>query len=181
MAYNNASVSDANCPGTTSQGVGAWIPSGPALEIEAVTDYAYTVPGHPVQIFALANDIGTGLVISSVSVVVPTNGVATTGGTTVYFNPSNTEFVGLLAGEFTDVTLAYTIQDGVGNSDDGFIVVRIQRQFDAWVDQDGNAIIDQDEAFVAVYPELAPIVWIDQDFQLVLDQDAAAIDLEGTA
>jgi hypothetical protein len=180
MSRKTTSLSDSDSPGIASQGPTGWVPGGPPVEIEAVTDFAYTIPGHPVTIDALANDIGDNIYIESIEMRDVTDGTANTGGMTITFNPSNTKFASLNYGEYTDVTFDYTIRDGVGRTDTGYIVVRITRQYDVWADEDDAWILDQDDYAIVAYPDLITVVWLDQDGLFFIDQDEAVIDLEGT-
>ena len=176
---NQYSISDTNSPGVVSQGPFNWPPSVeiPTGDLEAVNDYVYTQVGYGVTVSALANDIGVGLGITSVTLQDPTDGTVTTNGTTVTFIHSSTKFAELAVGESVDISIAYTIIDADLNTDSAYIIVRLTRQFDIWADQDGYPIIDYDDAFIAQYP-IPVFAWIDQDSLFVIDQDEALIALE---
>ena len=107
----------------------------------------------------------------------PTDGTVTTNGITVTFIPSNTKFAELAVGESVDISIEYTITDGL-NTDSAYVIVRLTRQFDIWIDQDNSPIIDHDNAFIAQYPISSVFVWIDQDGLFLSDQDEALIALE---
>jgi len=169
MRYRKQTLNNANSPGLASdQGVEHWGPNDDS-EIDAVTDVVYVQPAYGVEIFALENDIGSGLVITSVSVRNPTDGEVTTDGTTVMYL-TDEHFHYLDCGETTQVTLDYTITDNLGRTDSGFILVNIEQPFALWADEDNSPIEDEDGAWIAMCPVALFEWWIDEDDAVIEDE-----------
>lgn len=158
------------------QGPTSW----PALtviddELLAVLDNVAIVAGYGVTISALGNDVGVGRSISAVSLQDPLLGGVSTNGTTVTFIPSNTAFVSLMPGEFTTLTINYTITNGSAFDSD-HIVIRVERHMHIWIDQDASPILDEDGAFLNLWVDQFEF-WLDQDGLLIMDEDAALIQM----
>lgn len=170
MARKHSSVSNANSPGMASdQGVAHWPVSGDEVLIDAVIDYAWVQPAYGVEIFALDNDIGDGLVITSVSTRDPSDGEAYTDGTTITYL-TDEFFHHLECGESTEITLDYTIEDNVGRTDTGFVLVTIERPFAAWADEDGSPIEDEDGYWISICPVAVYTWWLDEDGAAIEDE-----------
>lgn len=164
--FNHPCVSD-------EQGVGDWQKQDSDQEIEAVNDTDIIVqPGFCVEIFALENDIGDNLSITSVSLRNTDYGTVETNGETITYC-SEANFGGLDCFEETQVTIDYSIADNLGNTDDGVILVTVHRQGWAWADEDGDFISNQDETLVALCDDELPFAWSNQDGTAVVDEDEA--------
>lgn len=171
MARKHTSVSNANSPGTASdQGVAHW-PVDEQGEIVAVTDIVYTQREYGVIVSVLDNDIGENLVVTSVTVRDVNHGTVSTDGTTVTYEPNASFFDSLACGESYAVTLDYSIQDDNGNTDDGLIVVYVNNQSWAWIDEDNSPVLDEDDAFIAQCGVVIFEWWLDEDGNAVIDED----------
>jgi hypothetical protein len=169
-ASRHQSVSDANSPGLASdQGVAHWPALAPSAVIVAVTDEVFLQPGYGVEIFALENDIGDGLTITSVSVRNPSDGEVSTNGTTITYL-TDEHFHYLECGGSTQITLDYTIQDSVGRTAEGVILVTIERPLGVWLDEDGGVITDEDEAWIQFCLNTPLLWWLDEDEAALEDE-----------
>ena len=171
-------LSDANSPGTASQGVAHWAVDDSGGNLRAVTDRAHTQNGLSVVVAALDNDIGDGLTIVSAIARDAATGSVSHDGVSITFT-ADADYGNLDYGESTTITVDYRIQDSNGDFDDGFLIITIERPPWLWVDEDDALLLTERDLAIIADPGTARWVWADEDGKIFIAETGEVEQLEG--